>query len=78
VKAKASGPAAHAPPVTEPMRRRAAETSPLLPEIRIGEQVAAIESREAGEAARLTASPAVGPREREPADRLGTRWRMEP
>jgi len=71
-------PAAHAPPSMDHVGRRAEETNAILPKTRIGETGAAIALHGAGETARLAASPALGPREQEPADRLGTRWRMEP
>jgi hypothetical protein len=70
--------AAHAPPGVEHVSRRAEETRPILPKARIGETGAAITLHGAGDAATLAASPAVGRDDREPVERLGTRWRMEP
>ena len=70
--------AAHAPPSVEHVSRRAEETHPILPETHIGETGAAIALHGAGDATTLAASPAVGRDDREPVERLETRWRMEP
>ena len=71
-------PAAHAPPSVEHVSRRAEETHPNLPEARIGETGAAIALHGTGDATRIAASPADWRDDREPIERLGTRWRMEP
>lgn len=56
----------------EPLRRRVAQLSPFPPEIRIGELGAYAGLIGAAESARIAASQAVGPLDREPDKRLAT------